>query len=55
MKTDSVGEMVANSFFISGSFSLVLWMLGLFSGFTAVVIVLGLTISPMLDHLLTPR
>jgi len=39
----------------SGSFGLVLWMLGLISGFFAIVAVVGLTASPLLNHFLAPR
>lgn len=55
MNDVSVGEMVATSFMVSGSFSLVFWMLGLISGFVAIVAVVGLTVSSLLNHFLSPR
>lgn len=55
MKADSVGEMVATSLLISGSFGLVLWMLGLISGLVAVVGAAGLSISPLIEHFAAPR
>lgn len=55
MRIDHVWEAVTTSFFISGAFGLVLWMLGAVSGFLAIVAVIGLTTAPLLNHFLAPR